>query len=159
MAFCYEFWSNGHLTMEQVFFHSADISFSFPGKKVLKAFIPGIFRKEKKALQSIHYIFCSDNYLLKINQSYLSHDFFTDIISFDLSEKWQPVEGEVYISIERVRENARVLGIPFKEELLRVLFHGALHLCGYKDKTKAQRELMRKMENHYILKFQNAGST
>lgn len=119
----------------------------------LKKFIESIFRKEKRELASLNYIFCTDNQLLKINQEYLDHDFYTDIISFELSRKQEPVEGEIYISIDRVKENARLLNQPVKLELHRVIFHGSLHLCGYRDKTKKEIQDMRKAESRYLMQY------
>lgn len=119
----------------------------------LKTFIEAIFKKEKRELQSLNYIFCTDKELLKINRQYLHHDFYTDIISFELSAKGLPVEGEIYISIDRVKDNARLLGERYYKELHRVIFHGALHLCGYRDKSKAEITEMRKRESKYLNKY------
>ena len=116
----------------------------------LKKFIESIFKKEKKKLKSLNYIFCTDSRLLQINRDYLKHDYYTDIISFDLSENSAIIQGEIYISINRVRDNASQLLIPFKTELLRVIFHGALHLCGYKDKSIKEKIQMRGMEDRYM---------
>jgi probable rRNA maturation factor len=116
----------------------------------LKRFLVSIFKKEKKQLDELQYIFCSDDYLLEINRQYLNHDYYTDIITFDLSEKGQLINAEIYISVDRVRENAREYGSSLKQELHRVMFHGALHLCGYKDKTITEKKLMRKMEGKYL---------
>lgn len=126
--------------------------FSLAKRAALKSFIQSIFTKEKKPLSSINYIFCSDKRLLEINQQFLQHDYFTDIITFDLSES-KAVEAEVYISIDRVKENARTLGISFKSELHRVIFHGALHLCGHGDKSGKEKREMRKLEEHYLRKY------
>ena len=119
----------------------------------LRLFLVSLFKKEKKELGELRYIFCSDNYLLKINREYLKHDYYTDIITFDLSEKNQPINAEIYISVDRLRENARDFGVSLKQELHRVMFHGALHLCGYKDKTIPERKLMRKKEEQYLNAF------
>jgi probable rRNA maturation factor len=116
----------------------------------LKQFLASLFKKEGKHLAELQYIFCSDDYLLEINRQYLNHDFYTDIITFDLSEKGHSINAEIYVSVDRVRENAREFGSSLKQELLRVLFHGALHLCGYKDKTSIQVKEMRKMEEKYL---------
>ena len=116
----------------------------------LRKFLLSLFKKEGKRLGELQYIFCSDDYLLAINRQYLDHDFYTDIITFDLSEKGQSINAEIYISVDRVRENAREYGSAVKEELHRVIFHGALHLCGYKDKTPTQVKEMRKMEKKYL---------
>jgi len=137
--------------MPKIFFHSADKAPSqLLHKTKLKLQIEQLFKKERVLLDSLTYVFCSDEYLLKINREFLKHDFYTDIISFDLSEKPVGVIGEIYISLDRVKENAAGLGTSFSEELLRVLFHGALHLCGYRDKKKAEITEMRKKEEQYL---------
>lgn len=119
----------------------------------LKNYIENIFKKEKKKVQSLNYIFCSDEELLQINRQYLNHDYYTDTVSFELSKKDEPAEGDVYISIDRVRDNALTLGEPLYRELHRVIFHGALHLCGYKDKTKFQSQEMRNKEEEYLSRY------
>lgn len=120
-------------------------------RRPLKLFINRLFKKEGKVLQSLNIIFCSDEYLLEINRLHLQHNFYTDIITFDLSEKNAlSIVGELYISIDRVKENASSLSINFSTELLRVIFHGALHLCGFKDKTKTHIKKMRHKEEEYL---------
>ncbi len=136
--------------MAKISFNTGDRPFVFQQKTQLKAFIESIFKKEKKQLAGLRYVFCSDDMLLDINRNFLQHDYFTDIISFGLSEIGEPIEGEIYISIDRVRDNAQLLGQTYKEEMLRVLFHGALHLCGYKDKTKSEIITMRAKEDQYL---------
>jgi rRNA maturation RNase YbeY len=113
----------------------------------LKQFLITLFKKEKKALAELSYIFCSDQRLLEINRQFLQHDFYTDIITFPLSDPGQPISGEIYISVDRVRDNAIEFGSSIRKELHRVIFHGALHLCGYKDKSPRDEKLMRKMED------------
>lgn len=137
-------------TPAHVYFHFLKGSNSLSGRTRLKSFITTVFRKEKKRLREIHYIFCSDDYLLEINRQHLQHDYYTDIITFGLSDPGQPIQAEVYISIDRVRDNARQLNYSIKEELHRVVFHGALHLCGYKDKRAKDQRIMRKMEDKYL---------
>ena len=122
---------------------------SLNNRTALKAFIESIFRKEKKRLSAINYVFCSDKRLLEINRQFLANDYYTDIVTFDLSEG-EVTEAEVYISIDRVRDNALKLGISFHSELLRVIFHGALHLCGYHDKKRAEQQQMREKEDFYL---------
>ena len=119
----------------------------------LKQFIESIFKKEKKKLSSLNYIFCTDKQLLEINRQYLKHDFYTDIITFELSPPQQSIEGEIYISIDRVRDNAANMDEKMNKELHRVIFHGALHLCGYRDKSKTEKLQMRKMENEYLTQY------
>lgn len=121
----------------------------------MQDFIPVIFKKEGKKLESLSFIFCSDNYLLEINKQFLKHDYYTDIISFDLSEpKSALISGEIYISVDRVKENAKDMRISFEEEMKRVLFHGTLHLCGYRDKKKADVQQMRAKEDEYLKLFE-----
>jgi probable rRNA maturation factor len=139
--------------MPKVFFHSADSAIPFKKRTPLKNAIESVFRKEKKRLSSIHYIFCSDDYLLQINRDFLKHDYYTDIISFGLSEPGQPIEAEIYISVDRVRDNAKILGQPIIKEIFRVIFHGALHLCGYRDKKKSEITTMREKEDYYLRLF------
>jgi probable rRNA maturation factor len=127
---------------------------SLKDRNRLKIFLANLFRKEKTAIESITYIFCSDKYLLHINQRFLQHDYYTDIITFNLSsENEKKVTGEIYISLDRVKENAILLSLPFYKELHRVIFHGALHLCGYKDKTKQQQAQMRGKEDFYLKSY------
>lgn len=125
-------------------------SFSLNKRTSLKRFIESIFKAENQAFESLNIIFCSDEYLLGVNKRFLSHDFYTDVVSFNLAGSKQPVIGEVYISIDRVKDNADKFHISFKHEIHRVIFHGVLHLCGYLDKTKSQIKLMREMEDKYL---------
>lgn len=131
-------------------YFSADIDFkiSYPRKTI--KWIIATAKKEKATIKSINYIFCSDNYLLDLNQSFLKHNTLTDIITFDYSESKNALEGEIYISIERVAENAVKFNKPIEEELRRVVIHGVLHPIGYKDKKKEEKELMRKKEETYL---------
>lgn len=134
----------------KVYFFFDNVRISLRNRTKLKRSIELIFKKEKKSLLNLNYIFCSDKKLLDINRQYLKHDFYTDIITFDLSEENNKIVGEIYISIDRVLENSKSLKVPFPKELSRVIFHGALHLCGYKDKTNKQKLLIRKIEDYYI---------
>ena len=122
-------------------------------RKRLKSFIEFIFKNEKRELLSLTYIFCSDDYLLKINKDFLNHDYYTDIITFNLSSSREKVDGEVYISTDRVKENSADLNTSFKSELHRVIFHGALHLCGYKDKTTHEQKKMRMAEDKCLASY------
>jgi len=124
---------------------------SIPAKKQLKEAIAELMAEEGKEFKSLDYIFCSDEYLLEINQKFLEHDDLTDIITFDLSED-DGLIGEIYISVERVKDNSLLFNTDVDEELKRVIFHGALHLCGYKDKTKKDREEMKIREDYYLSK-------
>lgn len=128
-------------------------SFLLPQRQKLKSFITEMMEKEKKSFISLDYIFCSDKYLLEINKNYLNHDDLTDIITFDLSEARDQIIGEIYISVDRVKENASLFKTSFHKELHRVMFHGALHLCGYKDKSQEQKKEMRKKEEYFLARF------
>ena len=137
-----------------IYFHQADKAFHFRGKRELQDFIAFLFKKEQKALSQLAYIFCSDEFLLQMNRDFLQHDYYTDIITFGLSAKGEPITGEIYISLDRVKDNAKTLGVTVREEQLRGIFHGALHLCGYKDKTKKDIALMRQKEDQYLRLYQ-----
>lgn len=139
--------------MNKINFRYADRRLNIGQKTTIRTFIETLFKKEKQSLEGINYVFCSDEYLLEINRSFLQHDYYTDIITFGLSAPGQPVEAEIYISVDRVKDNARTLGVSFNEEMLRVIIHGALHLCGYRDKKKADIALMRKKEDQYLGAF------
>ncbi len=120
----------------------------------LKTFIASLLEKEGVINSTINYIICSDEYLLNINQQYLQHNYYTDIITFDLSENARVLlEGEIYVSLDRVKDNALTEGTDWKTELYRVLFHGVLHLCGYKDKKPADIKMMRAKEDEYLKLF------
>jgi rRNA maturation RNase YbeY len=117
----------------------------------LKSFLASTAESSKRPLGSLNIIFCSDEHLLGINRDFLQHDYYTDIITFDLSASSKaPLEAELYISVDRVKENATTLGQPFYRELHRVIFHGLLHLLGYKDKQKKDQALMREMEDRLL---------
>jgi rRNA maturation RNase YbeY len=139
----------------KVHFFSYDIPPNLKNATKLKQFIESIFKKERQSLASINYIFCSDKVILEINKRYLNHDFYTDVITFDLSPNNKAITAEVYISIERIRENAKQLGLSIKSEFHRVLFHAVLHLCGYNDKKNKDKEIMRKRENDLLVKYFN----
>jgi probable rRNA maturation factor len=131
-------------------FNKADATATLTNRVALKSFIEKRLKKEGLAIESLNYVFCSDKYLLQINKQFLNHNYYTDIISFDLSEEPGKLIGEVYISVDRVKDNAKTHGASNKEELLRVIFHGALHFCGYKDKKPADAKKMRQMEDTWL---------
>jgi probable rRNA maturation factor len=135
-----------------VSFNNQSISFKLKDKTKLKQWIKTITEKEKHRLGSINYIFCTDDELLEINIRHLNHNTLTDIITFDYTEG-KTINSDIFISVDRVAENAQKFKVSFEEELHRVMIHGILHLCGYKDKTKADAELMRKKENWALKLF------
>jgi len=123
-----------------------------PQRTKLKRYIHSILKTEGRKFESINFIFCTDKALLEINRQFLNHDFYTDIITFNLSET-DSIRAEIYISDERVKENAKNLGFTITSELHRVIFHGVLHLCGYGDKTAAEKKKMREKEQFYLNRY------
>ena len=129
----------GYRSAPKITFHLLAKGFRIPTRTLLKKSIINLFRKENKSLDSLSIIFCSDDYLLDINRKYLNHNYYTDIITFDLSAGDETI-GEIYISADRITENASKFEVPISTELTRVIFHGCLHLCGYEDKTAQQKK-------------------
>jgi rRNA maturation RNase YbeY len=119
----------------------------------LKDFLRKMIAREGKKLVTIDFIFCSDKYLQRINKEYLDHDDLTDIITFELSESGAALTSEIYISVERVKENAATFKSSMQKELHRVMFHGVLHLCGYGDKTAKEKMVMKGKEDQYLQKY------
>jgi probable rRNA maturation factor len=137
----------------QIYFHYSVEPFSFLNRNELKAFIKALCKREGKEVDTINYIFCTDKFLLELNKTHLNHDTLTDIITFEYNAPGQSLLSDIYISIERVRENASLFNTNFTRELHRVIFHGALHLCGYKDKKKEEAKVMRGKEEEYLQKW------
>ena len=131
-------------------FFSEKKSFVFNNKNKIRRLIKKITLEEKKGLSFLNIIFCSDAYLLNINKKHLNHDYYTDVITFDYSEKNKNIEGDIYISVDRVKENATKYKQNKSVELIRTIIHGVLHLSGYKDKTKKEKEIMTTKENKYL---------
>lgn len=115
----------------------------------LKNWIENIIISEEKKLGEINYIFCDDEYLLKINQDFLDHDYYTDIITFD-QVRGKTISGEIFVSLQRIKDNASLISKNYEEEKKRVIAHGILHLCGYKDKTEEEQKTMRAKEDFYL---------
>jgi rRNA maturation RNase YbeY len=130
----------------QIQFHYQANAFTFRDRNRLKAFILTELKRKGFRVEAVNVIFCSDKQLLEINRQYLKHDFYTDIITFALQNPGEPILADIYISIDRVKDNARQFRTPFTKELHRVIFHGFLHLMGLGDKTQAQEQSMRKAE-------------
>jgi probable rRNA maturation factor len=127
-----------------------EVKVNLKDKTRLKAFLKEQFAREGRKMKSLQYVFCSDEYLLGINKQFLNHDTLTDIVTFEMGEDPDVTEGEIYISIDRVKDNADKFQVTPEQELHRVIFHGALHLCGYKDKSKDQAAKMREKEEEYL---------
>ncbi len=131
-------------------FFSEDIDFELPNEAAVRDWITTTIAEEKKVLKFINYVFADDEYVYNVNMEHLQHDFYTDIITFHYSQT--AIESDIFISIDRVKDNAETLGISFRDELHRVIIHGALHLCGYKDKSDEDEIAMRNRENFYLQK-------
>ena len=134
----------------EINFFTEGVSFQLKHKRKIRLWITEVILKTRRVPGTINYIFCSDAYLLKINKDYLRHDYFTDIITFSHGTGKLLIEGDIFISIDRVRENAAAFKVTFFDELNRVMVHGILHLSGYKDKQRRDVLLMRKMENKML---------
>lgn len=136
-------------------FYEQDVRSGLKDKKKLSAYLDGLVTRYRKGggKCSLTYIFCNDEYLLDINRKFLDHDTYTDIITFDLTGDNELLTGEIYISTDRVAENAEKFGTTYAEELHRVIFHGALHLCGFKDKSATDKKKMREMEDKCLEEY------
>ncbi len=132
-----------------IHFHTEDIKFVFKNKTEIKQWITSVAKGKKRKVGDLGFVFCSDDFLLRLNKEYLNHDTLTDIITFDYSkdDNQLPISGDIYISIDRIRENAIKFNKSFENELHRVIIHGTLHLLGYADKTKAAKLEMTKQED------------
>ncbi len=132
-----------------IHFFEEDIRVPLDNKRALKSWLQSVAKQEGKRMGELNYVFCSDQYLLEMNQQYLNHNTLTDIITFDQSDDAKKVEGDIYISYERVIENGKILQSE-TTELYRVIVHGLLHLLGFKDKKEEEQKLMRSKEDYYI---------
>lgn len=137
---------------QPISFFFQDVQFELPGEASLCQWLLAAAEAEGKPIFEVNYIFCSDEYLRGINVEFLDHDYYTDIITFDYSDD-TAMRGELYISSERVAENAQTHGVPFLHELCRVMVHGILHIAGYGDKTPEQEAIMREKEDFYLEKL------
>jgi|TARA_Y100000768_G_scaffold163975_3_gene122684 rRNA maturation RNase YbeY len=136
--------------MHLINFFSEKKTFKINNKKKLRLLFKEVCKQEKAVLSFVNCVFCSDEYLLKINKKHLKHNFLTDIITFDFSEKKNQIEGDLYISVDRVKDNAKKYKDTFLDETTRVVLHGLLHLIGYNDKTEKEKKRMRVLENKYV---------
>ncbi|MFV9551859.1 rRNA maturation RNase YbeY [Algibacter sp. PT7-4] len=130
-----------------------ETEFHLSDEQLISSWIISAINSEKHQLEEINYVFCDDDYLHKLNVEFLNHDTLTDIISFDYSIG-KIIQGDIFISIERVKDNAKDFNVVFNEELNRVIIHGVLHYCGYKDKTETDAKLMREKEDYYLSQLQ-----
>ena len=134
-------------------FFNEDVPYKLPQKQVMRQWLKQQAEQEGYAVGDLNYVFCSDEYVLQVNRDHLQHDYYTDIITFDTSEDEGRIEGDIFISVDRVADNAAQLGVPAEGEMRRVLAHGLLHLCGYGDKTGNEIALMRTKEEEWLKEF------
>lgn len=139
--------------MAAISFYTEDISYTLKHKTIIREWIEATIVAEGFRLSELNFILCSDEYLLRINQDFLQHDDYTDVITFDNSEHAKTIVGDIFISIERIKENAKQFGSSTATELCRVMIHGTLHLLGYKDKSKQAKKQMTEKEDFYLKKL------
>ncbi|MEO1263616.1 MAG: rRNA maturation RNase YbeY [Bacteroidota bacterium] len=138
--------------LNEITFSSEEVPFKLDNELTTGEWLKKVIGREEKHLRSLNFIFCSDDYLHRINIEYLRHDTYTDVITFHYAE--QPfIEGDIFISVDRIKENAEKYNVSFAKELYRVMAHGVLHLCGYGDKTSDEKKEMRKKENEALELF------
>ena len=145
------FWPEAEENDTGIFFTCHDVDLDTLDADAWSTWIKEVIAEESYELTRIDYIFCSDEFLLEVNRTHLDHDFYTDIITFPLNAN--PIIAEIYISVERVKENAASYSVPFQDELMRVIIHGILHLCGYDDHEEADIAFIRKREEYYLKKL------
>lgn len=139
------------MALKDISFFTEDIDYILKDKAKVRAWIGDTIKSENFArISELNFVFCSDEYLLDINKQYLNHDTYTDIVTFDSSEEEDVIAGDIFISIDRIRDNAQKFAVTERDELHRVIIHGVLHLCGYYDKKKEDKELMTSKENEYL---------
>ncbi|NRF38442.1 rRNA maturation RNase YbeY [Pedobacter foliorum] len=144
------------MSKASVNFFTEDTNYTVKKKTIIKNWLKSAVEAEGYQLKELNFILCSDEYLLRINQDYLNHDTYTDVITFDNSEELKTIVGDIFISIERIKENAATFKHTVEQELCRVMIHGALHLLGYKDKGKAAKTKMTDREDHYLALLANS---
>jgi probable rRNA maturation factor len=131
-------------------FFNEDVAYKLSQKQATRQWLKQQAEREGFAVGDLNYIFCSDEHVLQVNRDYLQHDYYTDIITFDQSEEDSKIEGDIFISVDRVADNASQLGVPAEQEMRRVLAHGLLHLCGYRDKSTEEEIQMRAKEEEWL---------
>jgi len=136
--------------MSKINFFTEDTNYTLKGKTAIRKWITETIIKEGYGLNELNFIFCSDEYLLRVNQDFLQHDYYTDVITFDNSEELKMILGDIFISIDRVKDNAKQNKVSTHDELCRIIIHGTLHLLGYRDKTKKAKLEMTAKEDFYL---------
>lgn len=138
------------MPLKKINFRETQIKSLLINRRVLKTFLISLFERESYKIDVVDIIFCTDEFLLYLNKTFLNHDYYTDTLSFLLSSSHEPIRGEIYISIDRVKDNANLLNIPYKTELLRVIMHSCLHLCGYSDTSNKGSNKMQDLQERYL---------
>lgn len=136
--------------MAKINFFTEDITYNLKGKTAIRKWMQETITAEGYQLAELNFIFCSDEYLLRVNQDFLKHDYYTDVITFDNSEELKTILGDIFISIDRVKDNAQQNNATTHDELCRIMIHGTLHLLGYRDKTKKAKTEMTAKEDFYL---------
>jgi probable rRNA maturation factor len=136
-----------------IYFHYLTSPLYLPQRYTIKKFLLSVFEHHSKSVENLNYIFCTDNYLLNLNKNYLNHNYYTDIITFELNQPIQPIQADIYISVERARDNAKSYNVPIIHEIMRLIIHGALHLCGYKDKSEEEFKKMKSLEELHLSRW------
>ncbi|WP_410221794.1 rRNA maturation RNase YbeY [Pedobacter sp.] len=136
--------------MAKINFFNEDTTYNLKGKRALKGWVEKVIIAEGYKLEELNFIFCSDEFLLRINQDFLQHDYYTDVITFDNSEEPKTIVSDIFISIDRVKDNAKLNNVTIHDELCRIMIHGTLHLLGYKDKTLKEKSLMTQKEDYCL---------
>ncbi|MDG2369591.1 MAG: rRNA maturation RNase YbeY [Flavobacteriales bacterium] len=132
-----------------IYFHNEDSPYVLSGKTKIKSWLKSTIEHYKKSIGTINIVFCSDQHLLVINKEYLNHDYYTDIITFNFCEN-KTISGDLFISIDRIKDNSKKNKLLFVNELHRVIIHGVLHLCGFNDKTNEEKKEIRQLENYFL---------
>lgn len=132
-----------------IYFHNEDSPYVLSGKTKIKSWLKSTIEHYKKSIGTINIVFCSDQHLLGINKEYLNHDYYTDIITFNFCEN-KTISGDLFISIDRIKDNSKKNKLLFVNELHRVIIHGVLHLCGFNDKTNEEKKEIRQLENYFL---------
>ena len=140
-------------TDQNIEFFEADIDYQLERPNDVRQWLLDLVKEEKCGIEKVQYIFCSDEYLLGINKQYLDHDYYTDIITFPINKSRTAIQSDIYISIDRVADNAKSYEVSATQELYRVIAHGLLHLCGYVDTTDDEKKMMRRKEEYYLKKI------
>lgn len=138
---------------QKIEFFEADVSFELHQSEYIRQWLSNLAEEENCGIEKLQYIFCTDEYLLNINKQFLDHDYYTDIITFPFSKSTSAILSDIYISIERVEENAKSFSVSTTHELHRVIAHGLLHLCGYSDFDDKEKSIMREREDYYLNKL------